>query len=118
MAQVRRKSFDDLSAPTLALLPLQNRPSDLPVEMDELTIHSERGLQTRRTNSHLELGEQFRVSYGSYQFTRHPGLHELINHIFRSAASCSSAVLIPCLPVYPTVYLLTASMTLLAHNCV
>ena len=57
MAQIRRKAFDDFRAPALALLPLQNRPSDLPVEMDELTVHCQRGLQARRTDARLELFE-------------------------------------------------------------
>ncbi len=60
--QVARQPVDDLAAPALLLLALEDLIADTPVEPDQLLVDGERGTRARRSDLALETLEQLGVT--------------------------------------------------------
>jgi hypothetical protein len=60
-AQILGQAIDDLAAPALVRLPLQNVLANPPVQQHQLSIYAEGRLDLGRTNAVLEAGEELIV---------------------------------------------------------
>jgi hypothetical protein len=61
LLDVFRQPLHDALAPAFALLPLDDQPADVPVELDHLPVDGDGRLQLRRADPALEVFEQLRV---------------------------------------------------------
>ena len=43
------------------LLPFDNAPSNIPIEQNEILVHRPRGVQSRRRDPLLQLGDKFNI---------------------------------------------------------
>jgi hypothetical protein len=59
--EIRGQPVDDLGAPALQALALENLVPDLPVQLDELAVDRERGTRARGRDPGLDLGKECRI---------------------------------------------------------
>jgi hypothetical protein len=59
--EVRCQSIDDLGAPSLTLLAVEDLVPDLPVELDQLAVDREHRTSTRSLDPRLDLGKERRI---------------------------------------------------------
>ena len=59
--EVRCQSIDDLGAPSLTLLAVEDLVPDLPVELDQLAVDREHRTSPGRRDPGLDLGEELRI---------------------------------------------------------
>jgi len=71
LRQVVRNLLNNAIPPAAALLPLTDQPTDIPVEIDQLAVDGDRGLNLGGLDPRLELGDELPIVLGCGQILRH-----------------------------------------------
>jgi hypothetical protein len=59
--KIDRQSIDDLGAPPLSILTIEDLLTDFPVQLDQLAVDGEHGTSPGSPDPGLDLGEELRV---------------------------------------------------------